>query len=998
MVIADRRTSTCIHRAVLAALVSAITAFPAADAIAQGPETPPTEAPVETAPDAGAPDTGTSGELPATEDTAPTEEPAAEEEEAPIAEEEVYEETPAGPAPGTGLYGVVRDAATGETLIEAPVIVIGGRRVFTDYDGNYSLDLDPGTYTIRSYYDYYEAVRIENVHVGRGERTHLDIELVPESGMEADEVIIEVRAETGSEASELRERRESIAVRDGVSAEEIRRSPDGDAGEAARRIVGATVVNGEYLFVRGLGGRYTSVLLNGTYLPSSDPDQPGVQLDLFPSAILNSLTVNKTFTPDMPGDSTGGTMLIETREYPAHFTLGLTLTLGANTESTFTTVAMGPGGALDSIGYDDGSRALPSGVSDRLLVTAPPDYTDEMRLADARSFRPTFSLLDSLVGPNGGVGLNFGDTALIGDRRFGYYVALSYSNASQVYRDERVGGVRLSYDEETGLPNGVVENPGILRPTVFRNAVQWGGLGSFELELSDNDELHLTLLWSQNADSYSAFGDYYDAEIDQRVRASRLQWVERSLYFAQLRGVHNALPFGLRMRWSLSGSYSARNEPDTRDLTRRSDVDNEFFVWADNIPGSGRRLFMGLQSYEIDGNVDFDLPIETATVRFGGALRANDRVFSFRRFSYRRVERPENPDFVASAPHELFDPVNIGPNVDLTEDTTRNDGYRASQSLAAAYLMLDWPIWSWLRTVGGARLEAFRQTLNPGTPIGENTDDSSSVFRTDLDVLGSAGLIFTLTPDMFVRASYGTTVARPQIRELAQFVFPDFVRDRTLIGRADLGRTRIDNVDLRWEYYFSPTELVAVSGFFKNFENPIEMITYGNRTFSYRNVEGGINAGAEIEGRFSFGRFHDALRFFDLAANVSLVYSEVRLTPEQAASSTSRSRPLAGQSPYVVNVSLGFTHPDSGLTLRVFYNVFGERLIEAGTMMLPDVYQQPFHSFDVSASLDLPANFSIRAVVENIFLDDYLLTQGTAVVQQYNAGLTGSLSLSWRPE
>lgn len=944
-----------------------------------GEDTPvgvaPTDAPVEAPPETAPND-------------AETEAPAVE------AEPEI-DEVPA--RRGSGIDGVVVDAATGETMIEAPVIVVGGSRVFTDYDGNYTLDLPPGTYTVRSYYDYYQPVRIEDVVVRRGERTELRIELIPESGMEAEEVVIEVRAETGSAASEMRARRESLVIQDGVSAEEIRRSPDSDAGEAARRIVGATILNGEYLFIRGLGGRYTSVLLNGSYLPSSDPDQPGVQLDLFPSAILNSLTIAKTFTPNLPGDAAAGTMMITTRDYPAHFTLGVSLTLGLNSEGSFGTVPMGAGGATDFLGFDDGGRALPGAARDRLLVAAPPNYTDADVLADARSLSNRWGLREGLVGPNGGIALNMGDTVMLGDRRFGYYLSLSYGNRSQVLRSETIGGSVNVEDPETGMVIGTRPLPPTIRTNTFTNTVQWGGLGSFELELSDHDEVQLTLLWSQNADSYTGSGTYYDSETDRNFSASRLQWLERTIYFGQLRGEHRGLPFGITANWSLSGSYSQRNEPDTRDLVRSSDVNGGALIWA-QVPGSGRRLFLSLGSAEIDGNLDVTIPIETASIRFGGALRANERHFSLRRFSYRRAERPENPDFELLPPEDLFSAANVGPNVSLSDETSGNDGYIASQSLAAAYLMLDWPIWDWVRLVGGARAEAFRQTVNPGLPFGENSNDARTIIRNDFDVLGSAGLIFSVAPDMFVRLTYGTTVARPQIRELAPYPYPDFIRDRTINGNSSLRRTRIDNADVRWEYFLSPDEVIAVSGFFKNFEDPIELATFGNRNFSYRNVVGAINIGAEAEARFSLGRITDALRFFDIGANFTLVYSEARLSEADSESATSLRRPLAGQSPFVVNVSLGFTLPDAGLTLRVFYNVFGERLLEAGAQGQPDIYQQPFNSLDVSGTLELPANLSLRLAIENILYDDLVLTQRDTIVQQNNSGLTGSLTLSWRPE
>jgi outer membrane receptor protein involved in Fe transport len=188
-----------------------------------------------------------------------------------------------------------------------------------------------------------------------------------------------------------------------------------------------------------------------------------------------------------------------------------------------------------------------------------------------------------------------------------------------------------------------------------------------------------------------------------------------------------------------------------------------------------------------------------------------------------------------------------------------------------------------------------------------------------------------------------------------------------------------------------------VTGFVKVFEQPIEITAEANNQFSYRNFESGLNAGGEVEARLSFARFAPELRFFDLATNVALVHSEIRMTPEQRAAATNGVRPLAGQSPYVINASLGFTHPDSGLTLRVYYNVFGPRLIEVGIQGVPDVYQEPFHSFDVTASWQFDPHFELRLGVENVFDDDYLITQGGLALQQYNQGLSANLGLTWRP-
>ncbi|GAB4202266.1 MAG: TonB-dependent receptor [Sandaracinaceae bacterium] len=894
---------------------------------------------------------------------------------------------------GTGVEGVVRDAATGETLIEAPVLVVGrGSRVLTDYDGRFALDLPPGTYSLRSYYDLYQPTRLNDVVVRRGQCTRVVLEL-DSNASEGEEVVIEVRADTGAEATALRTRRESATVQDGVSAEEIRRSPDSDVGQAARRIVGATVVGGQYLFVRGLGGRYSSVLLNGAYLPSSDPDQPGVQLDLFPSAVLDGLTVAKTFTPDLPGDAAGGTMLITTREYPSRFQLAVSGSLGFNSQTTFQSGPVGPAGGLDWLGFDDGRRGLPASVPrDRSLASL---GSLEEQLEAGRGFRPRFGIRDGMGAPAGRLGVNFGDTVLLGDRRLGYFVSLGYANSTQVLRDELVRPSATVVPDDDG--NLTVRVQSEQRRASFTNTVHWGGLGSLNLELTERDELQLTVLALQASESYAGLGVGYDFETDQNVRATRLRWVERNLFFGQLSGDHRGLPARARLRWALAGSFGGRSEPDIRDMIYGANVDSDVYTFRPTTSGSGERFFLDLSQRELDASADLAIPLDPLTLRLGGASRFNERDFDFRRFRYEGITGSD-----ATLPAtELFDPGRNGVSYTLVERTDRTDGYRASQTLVAGFGMLDWRLVPWLRVVGGARVESFRQTVASGSAIFPTEDRlASSQFdtrRTDVDVLGSAAAIFTVADGVFLRASYGTTVARPQVRELARFPFPDFIRQRTLTGRAGLVRTRIHNFDLRAEWFPSPTEVIAVTGFVKAFEQPIEITAEANNQFSYRNFQSGLNAGGEVEARFSFARFAPELRFFDLATNVALVHSEIQMTPEQRAAATNAVRPLAGQSPYVINASLGFTHPDAGLTLRVYYNVFGPRLIEVGIQGVPDVYQEPFHSFDVTASWQFDPHFELRLGVENIFDDDYLITQGGLALQQYNQGLSANVGLTWRP-
>lgn len=890
---------------------------------------------------------------------------------------------------GSGIDGVVKDATTGETIIEGAVQVVGRRRVFTDYDGNFSVDLPPGTYTLRVTYDLYQTARVSDVVVERGRRTTINVELTPDTDTLA-EVVVTARADRATEATQLELRRQSTSVSDGISAQEIARSPDSNAGDAARRVVGATVVDGRYLFVRGLGGRYTSVLLNGAQIPSTDPDVPGVQLDLFPASVLAAMTIYKTVVPDVPADSAGGTLLLTTREFPSRFTLGTNLSLGYNSQTTFQNVLGYEGGGTDFLGVDDGTRALPSTVPAGQRLAAESGLTQEQVNERARGFGGTWTLSRSVALPNLKLGVNVGDSfSLRRNRRLGYFLTVGYQHETQRYVES------LNRVAVMGDP---VKIPRLQEDRLSREPPQesalLGGLGAVSLELSDDDTLGLTVLASQAGDDYAGFISGYSQESENDVYIRRLRWVQRSLLFAQFSGDHHHLfSSAARLKWQVNGALGGRAEPDTRDL--RYEQQPRGPAWVPGA-GSGERLFNALTQRDGGGSFDLSVPIGDATARFGAFGRYGDREFDMRRFSYRLVPGSD-PRLQTLQPDQLFSPENIGVATSLLETTQATDSYRATQSLGAAYAMVDWPMADWLRVIVGLRTEGFRQTVNAQSPFagaGDRTGVSSA--RTDVDPLPSASVVLQPVESMFVRLAYGRAVARPQIRELAPFVYPDFVRRRNVSGNPDLRRALIDNVDLRWEWFPSTSEVLAVTGFYKNFQHAIESVIYDeNGSTTFQNVRGVSNLGVEVEAKLSLGRLAHALRSFSLAGNVSFIDSSVQLSPEQQGQASSRERPMAGQSPYVANLSLGFAPADSGIDLRLYYNVFGRRLVDVGRNDVPDVYQAPFHSLDIAFSWAVGEHLKLKASVSNILNDDYVLEQGGFVIQAYDQGVSASVGLGY---
>ncbi len=891
---------------------------------------------------------------------------------------------------GTGVVGRVMTADTDESVIEGQVTVVGRTaRALTNLDGYFALDLPPGQYVIRCFYPLYQPTVLEGVVVVEGEVTEVELFVEPDESASEEEFIVEARADTGGEAVQQQVRRQAAVVRDAISSEEIQRSPDSAASDAARRVVAASVVGGQYLYVRGLGGRYTNVLLEGATLPSLDPVVPGVQLDLFPSGVLSNISIIKTYTANLPGVFGGGTMLLETREFPEDFELTLSIGTSLNTVTSFADVPDYEGGSADFLGFDrGGTRSVPGEISG-LRLEASEDLPRDQYLEINRRFYDGFAPTTSTALPDLKLGVSLGDTIRFGDEGsgeyLGYLMSFSYSRGTDFYRDEILR--RLNADGEPATQD-------FLRDQVTVST-RLAGLGTVTWGLTQGNDLTFTSLFNQSAEDYrEASGGEGRAEVIRRVRQS---FVTRTLWFNQLSGDHRDWFGGSRVRWRLNASLASRSQPDTREFDYTQSDGEGPFVWQGRNPSQGQRSFFEFDQLDVGGGASHQSEIGPLNVEFGGAMRYMERDFAARRFQYQRSFT--SPTSEREAPiGDLFAGANAGGPWSLREVTNPADSYAANEFLSAAYLTAELPLFDErVRLIAGARVEAFRQSLISDSPFSDVEADAD-IERTDLDVLPGTNAVVELTDEMAVRVGYSATVARPQIRELSPSTFIDYVRDRQLFGDPNLQRTLIHNLDLRWEYFPGPKEVIAVSSFGKIFEDPIEFVVVSaNNVFSYQNVESATNIGFEYEVKLSLGRFWDPLEMFTLGGNFTLVLSEVALTRQQAMRATSAERSLVGQSPFTANASLGFSpDEDLGLEMFLFYNVFGRRIDAAGTNFLADIYEEPVHSLDLVVSWELLDGLALKGALRNLLFQSRRYTQGQVLLREFQPGLTGSVSLSWR--
>ena len=874
-------------------------------------------------------------------------------------------------APGT-VSGVVVDKSSGDPIIEAGVEVVDhGTKATTDLDGRFKITLPPGTYQLRIFAPLYQPLRLEGVTVKGGEVTKQNASLVAAKGsVQVVEVV--AKAERAAEATQLLERKKAAVVEDTISAQVIAKSPDKDAAAVVQRAPAVTIKDGKFIFVRGLGERYSSALLDGSRLPSTDPSKRVVPLDLFPAEFLESLGIIKSYTPDLPGDFSGGLVDIRLREFPERFTLTGSLSTSGNTDTTFHRFRTYPGGSLDYLGFGSNARKLPERVPDTVTF----NKLDEVqRDAIGRSFSNIWSPQSTIAPVNTGFGFATGNTW----GKFGATLA-------GLYRTDYYTGAGSNAHLVSGGASQPLQQVSFFRDNESRFATRLGGLFTATYKLTDTDKLTFRSLVDRNTyDNVLELNGHIVQNIPEHN--SVLRYTEEELDFGQLAGEHRWSQ--LWLDWRTAFSRSIQNEPDTRYIT----YINKRPIYTDDSLG-GTRIFNDLQETLSDSAADFTIPFNTgvpsesiwsglpAKFKFGPSYSYRPRTFRQRRFVYDLNKAAFD---LTQPPETILDPSNVVPGViDFHENTQAGDAYDVSQEIMGAYGMFDLPlVRDRLRLIAGVR-EEYSNIVLKTAALGAGT---VKIIKKDVDPLPGANLVFSPREDMNFRFAYSRSVSRPEFRELAPTQFPQPRGGTPLIGNPKLVETHLENWDARWEWFFSPLELVSLSFFHKTLDKPIERTVIAessNIASSWTNAKNADLTGFEFEGRKDFGFITPRLQYLSLQANVAYIESTAtipRTSKLQIQSSTSRA--LQGQAPYIANAVLDYTHPVWG-SYRLLYNTAGPTVALSGVLPLKvDVEQQPRHRLDAVgivplALIGLP-KFTAKLSLENLFDEDLIFTQGDRI-------------------
>lgn len=891
-------------------------------------------------------------------------------------------------SPAGVLAGRVVSTANGLPVIGV-TLTIAGRSAETDLNGAFRIEGIPaGEHSLAVDKTGFQRQSVTGVAVSAGEIAKLDLTVSPVTAdapitMAAFGISAEVVRSSG--VGLLVERQRAIAVSDSIGSDQMSRLGFSDAAQAMKAVTGASVVDGKYVYIRGLGDRYSSTSLNGAEVPSADPDRRAVQMDLFPAELIDAIVTSKTFTPDRPGNFSGGNVDVRTKTMPDARTLAVSFGTSFNSQTTgksFLTYA----GGTDWLGRDEGARQIPGELQAKTIPARGAASDAEIgRLS--RLFSPTMAPTKTDAPWNRKGSITYGDRYEIGGQKIGVIAALTYSREFTSY-----SGGKIGRNERQGINSPQLSSTVALDDARSAEEIAAGATGKISWQPNPAHEISLNGLINTTSEDVARLqsGLYIAGgglDNDQTYTTRTLKFTERSLRSGQLTGRH-VFPawHDLKLEWTASSGTNTQDEPDTRFFNNSSRVigGQTFYEWQSSGLVNPARYYRELEETRKDFGADLTLPfIDGAGREFkfkgGFAVARVERTFRERQYLYRSLGRRFDgndqtfflPQFVGNV-----DPTTgrfIGDTLFIQDTSAPRNNYDASMDVDGTYLMAEVPVTKKLRAIGGARIETTDILVTSGDPTRRKG-------ILDLrDTLPSLNLVYELRPKMNLRAAFGRTLARPNFRELAPYETFEFVGDFVYIGNPDLKRTLIDNYDLRWEWFTGPGRIVAVSAFLKEMKNPIEKAIFAptgviinQGEIQYQNPEKGRVYGAEFEMRQKLGGLWSALENFTFGLNLTAVESSVDVSPgelkvarlyEPGASDT---RPLAGQSNHLVNGDLSYSNPRTRTSASLYYNLFGKRLALVSPPGTPDIYEQPASQLDFILSQKFAERWKVGFAAKNL--------------------------------
>lgn len=921
------------------------------------------------------------------------------------------------------IRGTVIEDETGLTVIGANVVIanplVGAS---TDLDGQFSISIAPGTYDLKISYISFQTVTVKGVEVKEGEVTLIGSVRLISDALKLEEVVVTATATRQSEAALNTMKKKSATMLDGISAQKMALTGDGTAIEAAKRVTGVSIEGGKYIYVRGLGDRYSKVTLNNMDIPGLDPDRNSLQMDIFPTNLIDNIVVSKNFTAELPADFTGGLVNIETKAFPDERIMNASVGISFNPSMHFNEDYITyEGGNSDWLGFDDGTRELPNGARAAVLPLPFLNSSQEVQ-AMTESFNPNLATQRETSFLDYSASFSFGDQLILNKKKeggnkpkLGYIFSLSYKNAQEYYENVTYGEFQRNIDPSIDELNYADLQSG--QQGSRSNLV--GLLGGLALK-TQKTKVRLTAMHLQSGESRA--GQF---QLDQNRGAvgrsgyigisDNIEYSERGLTNILLNATHVLDDKGWEFDVRISPTFSTANDPDVRKTAFTFARDTSFQAGNAGFP---QRIWRELSEVNLVSKADaiksYKLFDEDAKFKIGLSHVYKDRDYEILEFTTNFVDGGQSwpavdPDLVLD-PRYIFPSLDNGVYYQSANNVPNPNEYQANAHTIAAYVSNEFSINANLKSIVGLRMENFVQR-HTGRDLAGANGNGGNVLEDDIvlestDFFPTINLIYSLAEEQNLRLGYAKTIARPSFKELSFAQIVDPFTQRAFNGGlfpftnsgwfGDLTETRIDNIDVRWEMFMEGGQIFSVSGFYKQFDNPIELvrIPLSNTAFEYqpRNVGTGRVFGIEVEATKSLDFLGEKFQKFSLSGNVTFVESFIdmaesefraRVRNARIGENVDDTRDMAGQAPYVINMGVTYSNPDKGIQSGLFYNVKGPTLLIVGTGFVPDIYQMPFHSLNwgINKTIGEDRNTTLDFKINNMFFDIQ-----ESVFQSHNAG------------
>lgn len=864
------------------------------------------------------------------------------------------------------IKGKVTDSTTGEPLIGATIQIDGTpKATATDIDGLFAFSgLDENAnYTLTIKYISYKTKKIDGVRA-EAQPQAIEIKLTPDE-QTLNEVTVTGVARKNTEIAVIQMTKSSPVIVSNVSAQEITKTQDTNAGEVIRRVPGVSLIDDKFVMVRGLSQRYNNVWINGGAVPSSEADSRAFSFDLIPSSQIDNMQIVKTPSPEYPADYTGGFITITTKDIPAENTAELSVGGNWNDITSFSDFKYAKGSGTDFLGFDSGMRGLNGGINSTLNSIAGNgvDLLNNHLNNDwrVRNMNPVGDL--KLSG-------SLGRRWKLGDRQLGMIAAFNYTNEYRKYEDMQ--------NNLFGVYNAEKDESNYLRYSIddqYNHNVRLGAMLNFTLLSADgNSKYQLKNIFNQIGNDRYTWREGLSAQSDNE-NSAEYYYRSRTTYNGHITGKHT---FALdELDWSASYSYANRNVPDRRrylindalepgvmQLTSPNDISRE---WT--------KLDEHIVSAAVNDKHDFKFGSFTPSIKFGAYGEYRTRKYTTRDFIYNwNAASNTLPDGFRQfdLSEMLSDESYFGADrLYLLEEQHMRNNYKGNNYLGAGYFAANIPLGNF-NIYAGLRYEYDHMEL-----ITNTRDNAESPFSHNYeynDLFPSVNTTYKINDQHQLRLSYGKTVNRPEFREVSPSVFYDFDLASNVQGNTDLKPCYIQNVDFRYEFYPSKGELISIAAFYKYFDSPIEWtytVTGGTSlVYSYMNAQRANNYGIELDIRKDLSFI--GLPGFSWSFNGALIKSRVKFE----AGSKEEDRPMQGQSPYLVNTGLFYKNDKLQLDVALLYNRIGKRIIGVGrsegttsgneALRVPDSYEMPRDVIDLSASKKFGNHWELKLSIRDL--------------------------------